>query len=146
MNRDIFHADKNLSAEQRRFSSRARDSYIAFSAFLILSALVVLVGTTLALLSIFEIQQSLAGRKGAEAFYLAEGCIADALLSSFYSDSYAGGSKTLPEGDCAITVSKVGNNWVLTSVGTVTGGYTRRVRVNILRSSSVQVLSWKEVE
>jgi hypothetical protein len=129
-----------------RKSINSGRGYIAFSAFLILSALIVLVGTTLALLSVFEIQQSLAGRKGAEAFYLAEGCMADALLSAFYSEAYAGGTKTLPEGSCTITVSKVGNNWVLTSVGTVAGGYTRRVRVNILRSDSIQILSWKEVE
>jgi hypothetical protein len=28
----------------------------------------------------------------------------------------------------------------------VDGGYTKRIRVNILRSGSVQVLSWKEIE
>src|SRR3989338_11010269 len=156
----IFHADKHLSAKQRSeapllaicdrvqrgFSSKARGSYIAFITFLILGSVVLLVGTTLALLSVFEIQQSLAGRKGAEALYLAEGCAADALLSSFYDSNYAGGVETHPEGSCAITVSKAGNNWVITSAATVASGYTRRVRVNILRGSSIQVLSWKEVD
>jgi hypothetical protein len=123
-----------------------RPGYIAFITFLILSAVVLLIGTTLALLSVFEIQQSFAGRKGAEALYLAEGCAADALLSSFYDNDYAGGTKTPPEGSCTITVSKVGNNWVITSAATIASGYTRRVRVNILRSGSIQVLSWKEVE
>jgi len=127
-------------------NSKFGSGYIAFISFLILGAVVLLVGTTLALLSVFEIQQSLAGRKGAEALYLAEGCAADALLASFYDESYAGGTKTPPEGSCTITVSKVGSNWVLTSAGTVAGGYTRRVRVNILRSGSIQILSWKEVE
>lgn len=125
---------------------RGREAYIAFTTFLILSAVVLLVGATLALLAVFEAQQSLAREKGDQALYLAEGCMADALLASFYDSGYSGGSETPPEGDCLITVSKVGNNWVLTSAGTVTGGYTRRVRVNILRSGSIQVLSWKEVE
>jgi len=35
---------------------------------------------------------------------------------------------------------------VLTTAATITGGYIRRVRVNILRSGSIQILSWKEVE
>lgn len=125
---------------------KSRPAYIAFMAFLILSAVVLLVGTTLALLSVFEIQQSFAGRKGAEALYLAEGCAADALLSSFYDEDYSGGIENPPEGSCTITVSKVGNNWVITSAATVASGYTRRVRVNILRSGSIQILSWKEVE
>lgn len=146
MKRAIFHADRNLSAEQRRFSSEARGSYIAFTTFLILSAVILLAGTSLALLSIFQAQQSLAREKGFGALYLAEGCAADALLSSFYDNNYAGGTETLPEGSCTISVSKVGNNWVINSVATLTGGYTRRVRVNILREGSIQVLSWKEVE
>ncbi|MDP1710472.1 MAG: hypothetical protein Q8L46_00815 [candidate division WWE3 bacterium] len=146
MNRVIFHADRNLSAEQRRFSRKARGSYIAFTTFLILSAVILLAGTTLALLSIFQVQQSLAREKGFSALYLAEGCAADALLSAFYDSNYAGGTKTPPEGNCTITVSKVGNNWVVTSTATVAGGYTRRVRVNILRQGSIQILSWKEVE
>ena len=123
-----------------------KKGYIAFTTFLILSAVILLAGTTLALLSIFQAQQSLAQEKGFGAFYLAEGCAADALLSSFYDNNYAGGSETVPEGSCTITVSKAGNNWVITSAGTVTGGYVRRVQVNIIRTGTIQVLSWKEIE
>lgn len=127
-------------------SAISKRGYIAFTTFLILSAVVLLVGTSLALLSVFEIQQSFAARKGSEALYLAEGCAADALLSSFYDESYAGGATTPPEGNCTVTVSKVGDNWVITAAGTVTGGYVRRVRVNIIRGNSIQILSWREVE
>ncbi len=126
--------------------SISKKGYIAFTTFLILSAVILLAGTTLALLSIFQAQQSLAREKGFSALYLAEGCAADALLSAFYDSNYAGGTKTPPEGNCTITVSKVGNNWVVTSTATVAGGYTRRVRVNILRQGSIQILFWKEVE
>lgn len=135
----------NRSAIKMRSASR-KPGFIAFTTFLILSAVVLLAGATLALLSVFEAQQSLAREKGYQALYLAEGCMADALLSSFYDSNYAGGSETMPEGSCLITVSKVGSNWVLISAGTVAGGYTRRVRVNILRSGEIQVLSWKEIE
>src|SRR3990170_5356738 len=129
----------NAKKDARR---KSRGAYIAFMTFLILAAVILLIGTTLALLSVFEIQQSLAGRRGAEALYLAEGCAADALLLSFYNSNYAGGTTNPPEGSCTTTVSKVGNNWVLTTAATITGGYIRRVRVNILRSGSIQILSW----
>ncbi len=116
------------------------------TAFLILGAVSLLIGSTLALLSFFELQQSLAFERRSKALYLAEGCAADALLSSFYDVGYAGGTRSFPEGTCTITVSKVGINWMITTAAEVSGGYVRRVRVNILRSGSVQVLSWKEIE
>jgi len=125
--------------------SSGKLGYIAFTTFLIFSAVVLLAGATLSLMAVFEAQQSLAREKGYQTLYLAEGCASDALLSAFYSSSYAGGTRTAPEGSCTTTVSKVGNNWVLTSVATVSG-YVRRVSVNILRSGSIQVLSWKDTE
>lgn len=122
------------------------NGYIALVSLLILSAIVLLVGATLALLAVSQAQQSLAMEKGSAAHALAEGCVADALLSSFYDDGYTGGTRSLPEGNCTINVSKMGDNWVLTSAGRVDGRYTKRIRVNILRSDSIQVLSWEEIE
>lgn len=123
-----------------------KPGYIAFTSFLILSVVFLLVGSVLALLAVFQAQQSLAREKGSTALGLAEGCAADALLSAFNDVNYAGGTKTLPEGTCTISVSKVGTNWLITSSGTVANRYIRRVRVNILRESTIIVLSWKEIE
>lgn len=130
-----------------KIGSSGKFGYIAFSTFLILSMVTLLVASTLALIAIFQAQQSLARNKGAAALALSEGCAADALLSSFYDPNYAGGTKTPPEGTCLITVSKTGNNWIITSTATIDNRYTRRVRVNILRSTDqIQILSWKEIE
>ncbi|GMR19183.1 MAG: hypothetical protein BMS9Abin34_313 [Patescibacteria group bacterium] len=134
---------------KKRFGSNIvnlRKGYIAFTTFLILSAVIFLAGTTLALLSISQLQQSLAGEKGSAAHALAEGCVEDALLSTFKDENYSGGGRTLPEGICTTSVSKVGDNWVLTTTGTLEGSYTRRIRVNIVRGDYIQVLSWKEIE
>jgi len=131
----------------KRWSSpKGRRAYIALVSVLILSAIVLLVGATLALLAVSQAQQSLAMEKGASAHALAEGCVADALLSAFYDANYTGGTRSLPEGNCTINISKMGDNWMVTSEGRVDGRYTKRIRVNILRSDSVQVLSWKEIE
>ncbi|NIT04372.1 hypothetical protein GTO10_05690 [Candidatus Saccharibacteria bacterium] len=125
-----------------QFASRG---YIAFTTVLILSAVILVVGVSLTLLSIFQAQQSLAREKGTQALSLVEGCAQDALLFAYYDADYAGGTKSFPEGSCTTSVSKVGNNWVITSTVTL-GGYTKRVRVNILREGEVQILSWKEIE
>jgi len=124
---------------------KSKGSYIAFTTVLILSAVILVVGVSLTLLSIFQAQQSLAGERGSRALSLAEGCAQDALLSSFYNLDYAGGTRDFPEGSCMTTVSKIDNNWVITST-VVLSGYTKRVRVNILREGEVQILSWKEVK
>ena len=131
---------------KRWSSSGGRRAYIALVSLLILSAIVLLVGATLALLAVSQAQQSLAEEKGSAAHALAEGCVADALLFAFYNDGYTGGTRSLPEGNCTINVSKMGDNWVLTSAGRVDGRYMKRIRVNILRTDSIQVLSWKEIE
>lgn len=120
--------------------------YIAFTTLLILSTMVLLAGVTLSLLAISQVQQSLAREKGAAAHALAEGCLADALLSAFYEPNYTGGTENFPEGSCLITVSKAGNNWVLISQGKIDNRYTRRIRVNILRGTEIEILSWKEIE
>lgn len=125
---------------------RSMKGYIAFTTLLVLSAIILLSGVTLALLSISQAQQSLAAEKGEEAHALAEGCMEDALLSSFFNENYSGGARTSPEGSCSTTVSKVGGNWVLTSTSTVDGRYKRRIRVNILRADTLQVLSWQEIQ
>lgn len=127
---------------------QSRGAYIAFTTLLILSAVVLLIGGTLALLAVFQAQQSLAQVKGEMTHSFAEGCMVDALLSSFKNDDYAGGTKTFPEGTCTTTVSKTGNNWVLVSAGTIPSGYTRRISVSILREngSSMTILSWKETD
>ena len=125
---------------------KARKSYIAFTTLLVLSAIIFLAGVTLTLLSVFQIQQSLSQETGFAAHALAEGCAEDALLSSFNNSDYAGGSKVFPEGTCTISVSKVGNNWVLDVQAAISSRYKKRIRVNILRAGSVQVLSWREIE
>ena len=124
----------------------SKKGYIAFITLLVLSAIILLAGVTLALLSISQAQQSLAAEKGEAAYSLAEGCMEDALLSSFFDENYAGGTKSTPEGSCLISVSKVAENWVLISTATIDSSYKRRIRVNILRGTDLQVLSWQQIE
>ncbi|HEB14148.1 MAG TPA: hypothetical protein ENI09_01930 [candidate division WWE3 bacterium] len=134
----------NSKIETRKLKSER--GYIAFITLLILSAIILLAGVTLALLSISQAQQSLAAEKGEIAYSLAEGCMEDALLSSFFDENYAGGTTSTPEGSCLISVSKIADNWVLISTATIDSGYKRRIRVNILRGTDLQVLSWQQIE
>jgi len=128
------------------FKMRSLKGYIAFTTLLVISAVVLLVGVTLTLLAVFQVQQSLSQELGSATFGLAEGCVEDALLSSFSNDAYAGGTYNYPEGDCTVAVAKAGDNWVFTVDATTATLYQKHLRVSILRGGSIQILSWKQVE
>lgn len=130
---------------RKQGSRRSRGSYIALVSFLVISAVVLVIGITLALLGVSEAQMGLSEKRGHYALGLAEGCAEDALLSAYYDGSYSGGTKSYPEGSCAVMVTKVGNDWTMVAAATVSG-HTKKVEVKINRGNEIVVTSWKEIE
>lgn len=126
-------------------SPKGRRAYIALVSFLIVSAVVLLIGITLAILGVSEAQMSLAEERGQGSLALAEGCAEDAILSSYYDINYSGGTENYPEGSCVVGVAKDGNNWTITTAATVSG-HTKKVKVKINRSGKITITSWKEIE
>ena len=118
---------------------------MALTAFLIISAVVFVIGITLAILGISEAQMALAGERGYYALALAEGCAEDALLLSYYDGGYAGGSRTYPEGSCTVVVVKDGDDWTITTAASVSG-HTKKIEVKINRETELTITSWKEIE
>jgi len=127
------------------YRQQARDGYIAFVSFLVVSAVVLVIGVTLALLSISEAQMGLSEERGHYALSITEGCAEDALLSIFYDGGYGGGNKSYPEGSCTVSVSKDNSSWTITAATTVSG-HTKKVQVRMVRSKDITITSWKEVE
>lgn len=132
-------------AKKTSFSGRSRDAYIALVSFLIVSAVVLLIGITLAILGVSEAQMGLSEKRGHYALALAEGCAEDALLSAYYDGSYAGGAESYPEGSCTVGVVKDGDNWTITTTA-ATSGHTKRIEVTIDRGDEISIISWKEIE
>ncbi|KKW05789.1 MAG: hypothetical protein UY40_C0008G0016 [candidate division CPR1 bacterium GW2011_GWC1_49_13] len=123
--------------------------YIAFTTLLVISAVVFLVGVTLTLLAVFQVQQSLSHELGSSSYGLAEGCVEDALLASFSNDTYNGVvDKIYPEGICTVLVVKQvpANIWTFDVTSTTATLYYKNLQVSILRGGSIQILSWKQVE
>lgn len=121
-----------------------QQGYIAIVSVLIISVVVLAIALTVSLLSIGEGQASFALFKGEDTLTFVEGCAEDALLKARNSNTYTGGTITRPEGTCSISVSKSGNNWTVDATTTDTK-YKRSVEVKITRSTSLQILSWKEI-
>ncbi len=129
----------------KRREVKSRKGYIAFVSFLVISAVIFVIGITLALLGVSEAQMGFAEEKGGYAYALAEGCAEDALLSIFYNGSYGGGTKTFPEGTCTISTSKTGGTWTVIAEAT-SSGHTRKIQVKMVREKDIKVTDWKEIE
>ncbi len=118
--------------------------YIAITSVLVILAVVLIVGTSVSLLSINDIQSSLSSEKGEQTLALVEGCAEDALLR-LNNNNAISASFTIPEGTCSVTgITNVGNNWTFTVSATILN-YSKSVQISAVRSTTVQVTSWIEI-
>lgn len=118
--------------------------YIAISSVLVIMAVVLIVGTSVSLLSINEIQLSLSNKKSDEALDLVEGCTEDALLR-LSEDNLIPATITIPDGVCSVTInSQTGNDWTFTVTGSF-NNYTKSIQVDANRQSNVEVSGWTEL-
>lgn len=103
-----------------------------------------IIGTSVSLLSINDIQLSLSNKKSDEALDLVEGCVEDALIR-LNEDNSIPATITIPQGTCSVTInSQAGSNWTFTVTGTF-NAYTKGVRVEAVRQSNVEVSRWTEI-
>ncbi len=122
-----------------------KQGYIALSAVLIISFVVLAITTSVTFLSIGEAQSSLALLKGEQTLQFVEECAEEALWKARGSSSYTGGVLTLPEGSCSVTIGKAGNQWTI-DVSNIGTSYTRTVRIVITRDEvMITLISWKEI-
>jgi len=137
-----------LAGEKRWSSPKGRRAYIALVGFLIVSAVVLLIGITLAMLGVSEAQMGLSEKRGRYALALAEGCAEDALLSAYYGDILVDQlvfDRDYLEDSCTVTVEGAGDDWTITATATASG-HTKRVEVTIDRGGEISIISWKEIE
>lgn len=127
------------------YLQKGEKGYIALMTVLIISAVSLALGTTVALLSIGETQSSFALYQGEKTLNLVEGCMEDALLRVQKSSSYSGGTITQPEGTCAITVNKSGNDWTVQATNTTSTQYKRTIEIQFTRTGTITLTSWKEI-
>lgn len=123
---------------------KTQAGYAALISVLVISAAVLVIGISVSLLSISEIQIALSGKKNDEALDITEGCTEDTLLYLNENNSLPA-SITLPEGSCSVTLdSQSDNDWTFT-VSTTLDGYTKSVQIEASRSSILDVTSWQEI-
>lgn len=119
--------------------------FIAITSIMLIAAVVLAISITVSLLAIGEGQASLALYQGETTLSFVEGCVEDGLNKARLSSSYNGGNITRPEGICTISISKIGNDWTMTTSTTETK-YVRTIQTIFTRATTdITLSSWKEL-
>jgi len=128
-----------------RFSMKKKQKgYIALTTILIISAIILILGTSVTSISINEIQSSFSSFKNEEALDFVETCVEDALMRLNKNNSIPS-TITLPAGSCFVTInSHIDSTWTFTVSGGL-NNHTKRIQITANRTTSVQLSSWKEI-
>lgn len=119
------------------------NGYIAISSVLVICAVIIIIGTTVALSSISEGQMSLAGIRSRQALDILEGCADEALLYINENNTITPTIDT-PQGTCTLMVNSItGVNWSIT-LSTTVSGYTKTMDITVIRNSTMTITSWEE--
>ena len=118
--------------------------YIAITSVLVIAAIVLIIGTSVLLLAVNDIQSALSNKKSDESLDLVESCVEDALLR-LNEDNSIPATITLPDGSCSVTInSQVGTLWTFTVSGTFIS-HAKSIQVVADRTNTVTVNSWTQL-
>src|SRR3990167_671538 len=118
---------------------RRLKSFIAISSVLVISAVVLIIGVSVALLAVSQLQMSFSGFNNDKSLGIISSCVDDALLRlSDYDDIPA--AITVGGYACTINIeSHVGDRWTFTVEGTFEG-YYKKIRVVADRTTRVYII------
>ena len=118
--------------------------YIAITSVLVIAAIVLIIGTSVSLFAVNDIQSALSNKKSNESLDLVESCVEDALLR-LNEDNSIPATITLPYGSCSVTInSQVGTLWTFTVSGTFIS-HAKSIQVVADRTNTVTVNSWTQL-
>ncbi len=125
-----------------------QQGYIALVTILIISAIVLLVGISVNLLSISESDMGLQKNQSSEAYYLANLCAEDALMKLKDDLNYLGNETlTIGDGSCYIYAPEGSGNKdrIIKATGTIYN-HTRKIKIEINRvNPDTEIASWQEL-
>jgi hypothetical protein len=129
---------------------KKQQGYIGIVTVLIVTAITLTLGVTIALLGINEAIQGYEIDQGQEVAQKADGCLEEAYLRLKLDSGYTGGTIPYVDGSCTVTVAGGGSSRTITSTVTI-GDYTRTIQgvaslvSNVAANSEgVDSTSWQE--
>lgn len=119
--------------------------FMAISVVILISAAVLIIATTVALVGVGEAQSSLSINKGESNLSLVEGCAEDYLLKIRSNPTYTASAITRPEGTCSIVINSGNPNWDVI-ISSTDLNFKRKVQLKFTRGlNTITLTSWKEI-
>jgi len=112
---------------------------------LIVGAAGLIIGISVSMSGVGELDMGFSSNQSAEALAIADGCTQDALFRLMRDRSYNGGSLTIGDGSCTITIATVGQQKTITVVASL-GKWQRTLEVDVdMATNPLTILDWSEV-
>lgn len=119
----------------------------ALTVFLIVLAVSIIVVSTTALIGVDNLTIGFSQQTSSELVLSAESCAEEALLRLSRENTYAGGTVTIGDGQCDITVAGTPCGNCTIDVEATEKNFTRRIQVTAsVVDSTIDILTWKEIE
>lgn len=119
------------------------NGYAALIMVLSISVMLVVIGVSVAIISINQGQMSTIEQKKEVELAFVESCAAEALMRLNKTGAIPS-TIILPLGTCSITSTNTGANWTITATGSQEN-YTKTIQISATRTTNVDVVSWNEI-
>mgnify|MGYP007123701188 CR=1 FL=1 len=118
----------------------------ALLTIIIVGASALIMAFSASILGLGELDMGYISQQGAETLAIADGCMEESLERLRNDASYAGGSLSLGDGSCIITVSTSGNNSTTTVTANIDSKYFKKIRTTAdINNGIVSIDSWEEL-
>ncbi len=111
----------------------------------IIGAAVLIMAFSSSILGLGDLNMAYTAQKGKEAFYIADGCVEEALRRLKIDSLYTGDSLNLGSGSCIISIESAGDSRDILIIGEV-DDYQKRLEINATISNGIiSINSWEEI-
>ena len=121
---------------------KPKNGFIALVSVLIISAIAIIIGVSISLLGMSELQMGFSENQSFKAFNYADACTEEALERLRINWANYSGSLSFDEGSCTINTVVSGGSATINLVGTV-DNFTRKIQISV--DSSLNVTAWEEL-
>lgn len=118
--------------------------YVALITVIIIMAVSIIIGVTVSLNSVNEMQMSYQGTESQQAFIYADACCEEALLRLKRNETPPN-TLNFTNGSCTIQVDNLGGNSRLIKATGVSNNIYRLIEVDLIVGPSFDINSWQEV-
>jgi len=131
-----------MKLNQKSEVKKQKRGFIALSSMLVILVVIVVIGTSVSLLSVSNIQLSLSHAQSIESLVLVESCVEEALLQLNETDNIPT-TITLPEITCSVTInSHSGIDWDFTVSGQ-SNTHEATINITATRGSTIEITNWE---